>query len=199
MKNRRTTDRRMEPCQAIPRHRLRRTEIMRRSTFAAAGLPLILILAACSSGAGATTAPTKPPAGSAPAASAPAASSGVGASAATSGTVDLKVAPGSGSVTNYLTAADGKTLYVFHKDTADSGKSACGAGACLDNWPPFVVSSLDEVKPDSAITGKLALITRDDGTMQVTYKGLPLYYFAGDKAAGDTNGSAIANWSVANP
>lgn len=179
---------------------------MRRSTFAAAGLPLILILAACSSGAGATTAPTTLPAASAPEASAPPASApaassdaGASASAATSETVDLKVAAGSGSVTNYLTGKDGKTLYVFANDTADSGKSACGAGACLDNWPPFVVSSLDEVTPDSAVTGKLALITRDDGKMQVTYKGKPLYYFAGDQAAGDTNGATIPKWGVATP
>jgi predicted lipoprotein with Yx(FWY)xxD motif len=179
---------------------------MRRSTLAAAALPLILILAACSSGGGATSAPSNPPPASVPpasvaAASAPAASSGAGASASaeTGETYELKVAAGSGSVTNYLTAEDGKTLYVFHKDTADSGKSACGVGPCLDNWPPLVVESLDEVKPDSAVTGKLALITRDDGTMQVTYKGLPLYYFAGDTKAGDTNGAAINNWSVANP
>jgi predicted lipoprotein with Yx(FWY)xxD motif len=130
---------------------------------------------------------------------APSVDGGASPSAQTSATVDLKVAAGSGSVTNYLTGKDGKTLYLFGKDTADSGKSACGAGPCLDNWPPFAVSSIDEVKPDSAVTGKLALITRDDGTMQVTYKGQPLYYFGGDKAAGDTNGAAIPNWGVAKP
>jgi predicted lipoprotein with Yx(FWY)xxD motif len=177
---------------------------MRRSTLAAAGLPLLLILAACSSGGGATSAPTNPPSqptAASPAVTSPAPSTGSGSSpsAATSDAYPLKVVAGSGTVTNYLTAEAGKTLYVFHKDTADSGKSACGPGPCLDNWPPFVVESLDEVKPDSAVTGKLALITRDDGTMQVTYKGLPLYYFAGDKAAGDTNGATIPNWSVANP
>ncbi len=171
---------------------------MGRFRFAAGALPLILILAACSSAA-ATPSPTTQPAASLQVASQPAASdAGAGASGGTSATVDLKVAAGSGSVTNFLTT-QGKTLYFFKKDTADSGKSACGAGPCLDNWPPFVVSSLDSVKPDSAVTGKLALIARDDGTMQVTYKGLPLYYFAGDKAAGDTNGSAIANWGVAAP
>lgn len=177
---------------------------MGRFRLAAAAAPLILIIAACSSGGGATPAPTtalsQAPASQA-AASTPPASTGAGASPseAASETYDLKVAAGSGSVTNYLTAESGKTLYIFKKDTADSGKSACGAGPCADNWPAFTVSSLDEVKPDSAVTGKLALITRDDGTKQVTYKGLPLYYFAGDKAAGDTNGAAIPNWAVANP
>jgi predicted lipoprotein with Yx(FWY)xxD motif len=35
--------------------------------------------------------------------------------------------------------------------------------------------------------------------MQVTYKGQPLYFFAGDKAAGDTNGATIPKWGVAHP
>jgi len=178
---------------------------MGRSRLAAAAAPLLLILAACSSGATPTpAAPSVAPtqaAASTPPASTPPASTGTGASPseAASETYDLKVAAGSGSVTNYLTAEDGKTLYVFANDVADSGKSTCGAGPCLDNWPPFTVSSLDEVKPDSGVTGKLALITRDDGTKQVTYKGQPLYYFAGDKAAGDTNGATIPKWGVAKP
>jgi len=175
---------------------------MRRSILASTAIPLILVLAACSSGGGATTAPTNPPsqppaASEAVSSTAPSTGTAASPSAETSEAYALKVAAGSGSVTNYLTGEDGKTLYVFGKDTADSGKSACGAGPCLDNWPPFVVESLDEVKPDSGVTGKLALITRDDGKMQVTYKGQPLYYFAGDKAAGDTNGAAIPNWGVA--
>jgi predicted lipoprotein with Yx(FWY)xxD motif len=176
---------------------------MRRSMLAAAAFPLIIILAACSSGGGATTAPTNPP--SQPPASAPAESAapstggGASPSAETGDAYALKVAAGSGAVTNYLTGEDGKTLYLFGKDTADSGKSACGAGPCLDNWPPLVVESLDEINADSGVTGKVALITRDDGTMQVTYKGQPLYYYGGDKAAGDTNGAAIPNWSVAKP
>jgi predicted lipoprotein with Yx(FWY)xxD motif len=175
----------------------------RTRLIGAAALPLILILAACSSGA----TPTPPPPSTPPAASQPPASQAAASQAAASPTgsaetgevYELKVAAGSGSVTNYLTGEDGKTVYVFGKDVADSGKSACGPGVCLDNWPPLAVESLDEVKADSGVTGAVALITRDDGTKQVTYKGLPLYYFAGDKAAGDTNGAAIPNWSVAHP
>ena len=176
---------------------------MGRSRLAAAAAPLLLILAACSSGATSTPAAPSAAPSVAPtaAASIPPASTGTGASPseAASETYDLKVVAGSGAATNYLTAEDGKTLYVFASDVADSGKSACGAGACIGAWPPFTVDSLDEVKADSAVTGKLALITRDDGAKQVTYNGKPLYYFSGDKAAGDTNGASIPMWGVAHP
>ena len=100
--------RRMKPCQAIPATRLQENQLMHRSTLAAAILPLILVLAAYSSGGGATTAPASQPAASAPASSAPAASGAAGASASaeTSETYELKVAAGSGSVTNYLTGEE---------------------------------------------------------------------------------------------
>jgi len=45
-----------------------------------------------------------------------------------------------------------------------------------------------------------ATITREDGQKQTTYKGLPLYYFAGDKAASDANGQGVRDvWFVATP
>ncbi|MCR4308686.1 MAG: hypothetical protein NUW14_01475 [Deltaproteobacteria bacterium] len=38
------------------------------------------------------------------------------------------------------------------------------------------------------------------GKRQTTYKGWPLYYFAGDKAPGDVLGHAVGNvWFVVNP
>lgn len=175
---------------------------MGRTTLAAVAAPLILILAACSNSGAATSSPSQP-AASQPAASAPGASASPTSSSAASPTgaaeIELKVAAGAGSVGNYLTGADGMTLYIFTKDTAGDGKSVC-TGDCATNWPPLVVGSLDEVKADSGATGALALATRDDGTKQVTYKGLPLYYFAPDQAAGDTKGQGVGGvWFVAAP
>jgi predicted lipoprotein with Yx(FWY)xxD motif len=177
----------------MPRHRL----------AAALSLTLIAILAACSSGSGATTSPSQPPASQT--ASSPSAvvasPSGTAAASptATDDELELKVATGAGSIGRYLTGKDGLTLYIFTKDTKDSDKSVCN-GDCATNWPPLVVGAIDEVKADSDATGTLALATRDDGTKQVTYNGMPLYYFITDKAAGDTTGQGVGGvWFVAAP
>lgn len=172
--------------------------IGRRLTLASMAA-VALIAAACSS-TGATPSPTAAPPSAAPsvAASAPAsaaASPSASSSEAAGGSYPLAVATVAAGKT--LTGEDGKTLYIFTKDTKGSGKSVCN-GDCATNWPPLLVDNLDEVKPDSAATGTLALITRDDGKKQLSYNGMPLYYFAADKAAGDTNGQGVGGvWFVA--
>jgi predicted lipoprotein with Yx(FWY)xxD motif len=50
---------------------------------------------------------------------------------------------------------------------------------------------------DAALLGT---ITRDDGAMQVTYNGWPLYYFADDTAPGDANGQGLGDvWFLVSP
>ena len=96
-----------------------------------------------------------------------------------------------------LTDAEGMTLYTFSNDTAGSGTSAC-TGGCANAWPPLTVDGTP-TKP-AAASGEIATITRDDGKTQVTYKGLPLYFFANDTAAGQTNGHMLNNvWFAAKP
>lgn len=67
-----------------------------------------------------------------------------------------------------LTNVDGMTLYVFDKDAAGSGKSACN-GACATNWPPL------KATPGDKAGGDYSIITRDDGSRQWACKGKPLY------------------------
>ena len=164
------------------------------------GVAAVVFIAACSS-AGAssapttapTTAPTAAPASQAPASVAPPSEK---ASSAAGEVYDVKVAT-AGALT-FLTGEDGKTLYIFKKDTTP-GKSACN-GDCATNWPPFVLDAGDSFKAGDGVTGTLATIKRDDGTDQVTYNGAPLYYFAADTAAGQTNGQNVGTvWFVANP
>ena len=106
----------------------------------------------------------------------------------------VKVAKKDG-IGSYLTNITGMTLYNFKKDTP--GKSAC-EGDCIAKWPPYFV---DMVAPKDGLDIKnFGTITRADGKKQTTYKGMPLYFFAGDKAPGDTNGRGIKDlWSVVAP
>ena len=98
-------------------------------------------------------------------------------------------------VGSYLADSKGMTLYIFKKDTA--GKSAC-TGECVAKWPLYFREKV--AAPAGTKEGDFGTITRDDGKKQTTYKGMPLYYFAGDAKPGDTNGQGVKEvWSVAAP
>ena len=99
----------------------------------------------------------------------------------------LTVAAGnSAALGALLTGADGKTLYVLTKDSANA--STC-TGTCATNWPPLTVAAGGAgVTPGTGVTGTFSTFARADGSMQVAINGKPLYYFAGDTKAGDTNG-----------
>jgi len=96
---------------------------------------------------------------------------------------------------SYLTDAKMMTLYWFKKDAP--GKSAC-AGACVEKWPIYyreTVAAGEGTKAEDFGT-----ITREDGKKQTTFRGYPLYYWAGDKAPGDTKGQGVNNiWYVIDP
>jgi predicted lipoprotein with Yx(FWY)xxD motif len=92
-----------------------------------------------------------------------------------------------------LTDPAGMTLYVFDKDAAGSGKSACN-GDCAKNWPPLAATAADQA------SGGFTVITRDDGSMQWAYQGKPLYRWSKDQKPGDTTGDGFKNmWRVGRP
>ncbi|CAM2858705.1 hypothetical protein PASE110613_04740 [Paenibacillus sediminis] len=93
---------------------------------------------------------------------------------------------------DYLTDDHGMTLYYFTKDVANP--NAC-QGGCLAAWPIF--SKTNFQVPAGLNVDDFKVFKRTDGKEQVTYKGWPLYYFAGDKKAGDTNGEDVEHaWFV---
>ena len=176
-----------------------------RSKFLIIGPILaVAVLAGCSS-AGASTAPSQAPAVSqAPASQAPAseapsaaASAAPSASAAATGaTVEAKPIGSFG--TGLVAGSNGMTVYTFTQDVKDSGKSNC-TGGCLTTWPALTVADGATPAAGSGVSGKLGTIKRDDdGTTQVTYNGLPLYFFANDHAPGDANG-VYENWEAVKP
>ena len=105
----------------------------------------------------------------------------------------------SSSVGNILVDSQGRTVYLFQKDT---GTTSTCSGACATSWPPVRVSG--KPKAGSGVNASMLGTTqRSDGKPQVTYNGHPLYLFQGDSSAGDTNGQAItafgAAWYVVSP
>jgi hypothetical protein len=50
------------------------------------------------------------------------------------------------------------------------------------------------------VTGEISTLERDDGTLQLTIEGWPLYLYAADAEAGDTTGEGVGGvWFVARP
>jgi predicted lipoprotein with Yx(FWY)xxD motif len=105
------------------------------------------------------------------------------------------------TVGSYLTDGAGKTLYVFSADTAGAGTSACN-DSCAGPWPPFLSSGGNVTAPSGA-SGTFATFARQDGSQQVSYNGMPLYYFTRDANPGDVNGQNVTafggTWTVATP
>jgi predicted lipoprotein with Yx(FWY)xxD motif len=164
-----------------------------------------IIAAACTTSGGATASPpaaatASPSAASvAPSESASASASEApseSASAAAEATVEVTQLKDFGPA--LYGGESGLTVYTFTKDVKDSGKSNC-TGGCLATWPALTVAAGETPSAGEGVTGKLGTITReDDGTLQVTYNGLPLYFFKNDKAEGDANG-IYENWNAVKP
>lgn len=110
-------------------------------------------------------------------------------------------APGALVIGTYKTPEDGtliagegnRTLYVFKPDEKSSpghDKQSTCYGACTSVWPPVLASATPSVsgKANQALLG---LTTRRDGSKQVTYNGMPLYYYAADTKAGQATGNHL--------
>ncbi|HAO64936.1 TPA: hypothetical protein DCQ44_03080 [Candidatus Taylorbacteria bacterium] len=99
----------------------------------------------------------------------------------------------------HVVAQNGMTLYLYTADKTDI--SNC-TGACAALWPPYTVSSAVAVSLSGtpSVTGAISSITRADGTLQITYKGAPLYFYSKDVKPGDIGGQGIAGvWFVVKP
>ncbi len=108
--------------------------------------------------------------------------------------VSVRVAQNS-ALGSILTDSQGRTLYHFTKDT---DKTSVCYDQCASAWPPLLVGATDATLDGAG--GALGASLRNDGNRQVTYNGMPLYYFANDKNTGDTNGQGVGNvWFVVNP
>jgi predicted lipoprotein with Yx(FWY)xxD motif len=76
----------------------------------------------------------------------------------------------------FLIDPAGMTLYMYTKD--DTGTSNFYQG-CAAAWPPLLTQSARALPAD--LPEAIGTTTRTDGTLQVTYNGMPLYYWASDQ------------------
>jgi predicted lipoprotein with Yx(FWY)xxD motif len=99
----------------------------------------------------------------------------------------------------YITDANGRSVYVFMKDTKNV--STC-VDACAAAWPPLGASTAASTDP-SVKPGMVSVITRSDNKNQTTYNGMPVYYYEDDKKPGDIKGQGKNEfgglWHVVSP
>ena len=151
-----------------------------------------ITVAAC--GASGTTASGS---GSSPS-SGTAGSAGPSSSAAV--TVSTKSVPGVGTV---LVNGQGQTLYLLTSEKG--GKITCtDSTGCTKIWPEIILpKGTTAAKAGSGVMSPLlGTVKEDNGNLEVTYNGWPLYTYAADSGAGVAHGQGITSfggtWYVLN-
>lgn len=99
------------------------------------------------------------------------------------GAQSVKVA--TSSLGSFLTDGQGRTLYLF---TRDSGATSSCSSGCSSVWPPLTSSTTVQVGAGASAS---LLGTTSGGQKQITYNGHPLYYYVGDATPGQTNGEQL--------
>ena len=156
----------------------------------------VLVATACGDSDGADTTTAAPQTTAVPTSQTPATDAPTTQAPATNAPASAGLSVASSDLGVVLVDGEGRTLYLFTNDT--DGSSVCYDG-CEDNWPVFYEGDLG-TPGDGIDVSLLGTTDRTDGTVQVTYNGAPLYYFAGDTASGDTNGQGVGGvWYVVAP
>ena len=88
-----------------------------------------------------------------------------------------------------LTEASGRTVYLFTMD--EPNQSHC-VGECGLAWPSLLTVG-SPTPEEGAAKDRLDSVRREDGYLQVTYNGWPLYYYAPDETPGDTLGQGLGD------
>ncbi len=166
---------------------------MRIATLGSGRFLAIALMLALLAGCGKITSPSSGTKGSkttsSAAVSASSSSSAAGSSSASAAAPVVTVNEESTKLGTVLVNGSGFTLYRYSADSKDV--SVC-SGSCAAVWPAFSPGSNGTVKAGSGVSqSALGIITRPGGERQVTYDGWPLYTYAGDSRAGQTNGQKV--------
>jgi predicted lipoprotein with Yx(FWY)xxD motif len=104
-----------------------------------------------------------------------------------------------GDLGDVLVDGTGATLYAFAMDQQNT--PTC-YDACARTWLP-VLAKGDPNGGHGIDTAAAKTVVRSDGGKQVTYKGHPLYRYAGDQTDQEANGQGLTlfggQWHVLNP
>jgi len=107
-----------------------------------------------------------------------------GSTGASGATVSAQNIAGVGST---LVNSDGKTLYFADQETG--GQIKC-VSDCLKFWQPLTLPGGTNPTAGTGVGGALAMVSRPDGSSQVTYDGKPLYAFT-QEGAGKASGNGF--------
>jgi predicted lipoprotein with Yx(FWY)xxD motif len=88
-----------------------------------------------------------------------------------------------------LVLDNGKGFTLYHLTTDSSSMTTC-TGGCSQTWPPLLAAN-GKAPVEHGLMGTFGTLTRPDGSIQVTFNGMPLYMFAGDAQPGQANGQGI--------
>jgi predicted lipoprotein with Yx(FWY)xxD motif len=88
-----------------------------------------------------------------------------------------------------------RTLYYLKPESA---RHIICTGACAKLWPPLLVPSRGtRLLGATGVHGRLSIVRRPDGKLQVALNGQPLYTFARDRRPGDVRGQGFGGvWFV---
>ena len=105
------------------------------------------------------------------------------------------VKPASNAKLNATVIVNAQGMTLYHLSGEQKGKFICTSSACLRVWHPLTATAAST----TAGYPGLATVKRPDGSLQVTYKGQPLYTFAQDETPGQANGQGlkdVGTWSA---
>jgi predicted lipoprotein with Yx(FWY)xxD motif len=112
---------------------------------------------------------------------------------AASGTLTINSAANAKLGERVVVSAQGLTLYALTPES--TSHLLCKSSQCLAFWPPLTVPSRKtKLKAGPGVQGRLGILRRSNGLLQLTLRGLPLYRFVKDRAKGETNGQGIESF-----
>jgi predicted lipoprotein with Yx(FWY)xxD motif len=95
--------------------------------------------------------------------------------------------------------ANGMVLYRYDEDTATPSKSHC-TDACAETWLPVLIAPNGTIYLTDVPKSSVGTVAREDGTLQVTLGGQPIYRYVEDETMGDRKGQGVDGaWSGVRP